>query len=226
MSHTKLTIAPQSHAHATIIAGVPRAMRVSTACRLAADWLEIHIDQLERDSRAIWLQEEKHSISRQRVAEVLHELALHAFADTHRAVIIDPADALTAEAANMLLKSLEEPPEGVRFYLLASTVARILPTLRSRAAIIGVGIGQRDDAMPIAEEFLLASIPARLAIVASLDDRIAQLQLLKDLLYLCHAGRFFHAAGWLQQMISQGDKSVNLRLMLETFALRYEVVAQ
>ena len=37
-----------------------------------------------------------------------------------------------AEAANALLKLLEEPPEGVRFVLTASEPGRVLPTIRSR----------------------------------------------------------------------------------------------
>jgi DNA polymerase-3 subunit delta' len=53
-----------------------------------------------------------------------------------RAVIIDPADDLETNAANALLKSLEEPPEGTFFLLVAHRPARLLPTIRSRCRIL------------------------------------------------------------------------------------------
>ncbi len=49
-----------------------------------------------------------------------------------RVVIIDPADALNANAANALLKVLEEPPPHVHFLLVTSRWRNLLPTLRSR----------------------------------------------------------------------------------------------
>lgn len=49
--------------------------------------------------------------------------------------IIDDAEDLTEEAVNALLKAFEEPPERVYFILTCSNRSRLLPTLRSRAAI-------------------------------------------------------------------------------------------
>lgn len=49
-----------------------------------------------------------------------------------RAIIIDPADDMEKAAANALLKSLEEPPAGTFFLLVAHRPARLLPTIRSR----------------------------------------------------------------------------------------------
>ncbi len=53
-----------------------------------------------------------------------------------RVVIIDPADDLERNAANALLKSLEEPPEGTYFLLVAHRPARLLPTIRSRCRTV------------------------------------------------------------------------------------------
>lgn len=53
-----------------------------------------------------------------------------------RAVIIDPADDLEPNAANALLKSLEEPPAGTFFLLIAHHPARLLPTIRSRCRVL------------------------------------------------------------------------------------------
>ena len=43
-----------------------------------------------------------------------------------------PADAMNLIAANALLKTLEEPPAGVRLLLVTEDAERLLPTLRSR----------------------------------------------------------------------------------------------
>ena len=49
-----------------------------------------------------------------------------------RAVIIDSADDLEKSAVNALLKSLEEPPAGTIFLLVAHRPGGLLPTVRSR----------------------------------------------------------------------------------------------
>lgn len=49
-----------------------------------------------------------------------------------RTVIVDAADELNANAANALLKSLEEPPARTIFLLVSSSPGRLLPTIRSR----------------------------------------------------------------------------------------------
>ena len=49
-----------------------------------------------------------------------------------RAIIIDPADDMEKGAVNALLKSLEEPPTGTYFLLVAHRPGRLLPTVRSR----------------------------------------------------------------------------------------------
>jgi len=50
----------------------------------------------------------------------------------HRVFIIDGAEHLSAEAANSLLKTLEEPPPKVMFVLLATNERLLLPTILSR----------------------------------------------------------------------------------------------
>ncbi|MFZ5608641.1 MAG: DNA polymerase III subunit delta' [Pseudomonadota bacterium] len=49
-----------------------------------------------------------------------------------RVVIVDAADALNANAANAILKLLEEPPARTVFLLVAHSPGALLPTLRSR----------------------------------------------------------------------------------------------
>jgi DNA polymerase III subunit delta' len=49
-----------------------------------------------------------------------------------RVVIVDPADEMNIQAANALLKMLEEPPHGVVFLLVSHQPSGLLPTIRSR----------------------------------------------------------------------------------------------
>ncbi len=53
-----------------------------------------------------------------------------------RVVIVDPADDMEKNAVNALLKSLEEPPSGTYFILVAHRPGRLLPTIRSRCRIL------------------------------------------------------------------------------------------
>ncbi len=53
-----------------------------------------------------------------------------------KAVVISMADGMTVQAANSLLKTLEEPPLGTVFVLSARSVCGVLPTIASRCAVI------------------------------------------------------------------------------------------
>ncbi len=50
----------------------------------------------------------------------------------HRVAIFDSADEMTNQAANALLKLLEEPPAKVTILLISHQPGRLLPTIRSR----------------------------------------------------------------------------------------------
>lgn len=50
----------------------------------------------------------------------------------YRVAIVDAADDMNANAANALLKTLEEPPERGVLFLISHSPGRLLPTLRSR----------------------------------------------------------------------------------------------
>lgn len=53
-----------------------------------------------------------------------------------RIIIIDPADDLNRNAANAILKLLEEPPRQAMFLVLAHAPGRLLPTIRSRCMAV------------------------------------------------------------------------------------------
>lgn len=53
-----------------------------------------------------------------------------------RVVIIEDFQTARADFANALLKSIEEPPEGVHFILVTTNKATLLPTILSRCMVI------------------------------------------------------------------------------------------
>jgi DNA polymerase-3 subunit delta' len=62
-----------------------------------------------------------------------------------RVVIVDRADELNQNAANALLKALEEPPPKTLFLLISSAEGRLPVTIRSRARTLRVaGLGEED----------------------------------------------------------------------------------
>lgn len=65
-------------------------------------------------------------------AGLCYELAHAPTTANRRIALIDDADAMNEEAANALLKTLEEPPPGAILILLSPDSEAVLPTIRSR----------------------------------------------------------------------------------------------
>ena len=74
-------------------------------------------------------------------------LGLRSHRGRRRMVLVHPAEALNASAANALLKALEEPQAGAHFILVSHRAARLLPTIRSRCAAVPVGVPERERAL-------------------------------------------------------------------------------
>jgi DNA polymerase-3 subunit delta' len=66
------------------------------------------------------------------IKEVQHAASLPPFEGKHKVFIIDGAELLSTEAANCLLKTLEEPESKVTFILLTTNDRLLLPTVVSR----------------------------------------------------------------------------------------------
>ncbi|MFC7703955.1 DNA polymerase III subunit delta' [Plastorhodobacter daqingensis] len=62
-----------------------------------------------------------------------------------RVVIVDAADDMNVNAANALLKVLEEPPAGVTMLLVSHQPSRLLPTIRSRCRELRLGVLPPED---------------------------------------------------------------------------------
>jgi DNA polymerase III subunit delta' len=73
------------------------------------------------------------------VREVIHAANYRPPVEARRAFAIFTSSAFMKEAANSLLKVLEEPPERTSIVLLTDNPHELLPTIRSRAALYRLG---------------------------------------------------------------------------------------
>ena len=64
-----------------------------------------------------------------------------------RVVLVHPAEDMNPNAANALLKSLEEPPPAVLFLLVSHQPARLPATIRSRCVAVAVRVPVREIAL-------------------------------------------------------------------------------
>lgn len=87
------------------------------------------------DVVVISLEDDATQIKIAQIRQVLARLEFQPFEGRNKVFVIDPADLLNAEAANALLKGLEEPPENSFFILITVNVHELLPTVRSRCQI-------------------------------------------------------------------------------------------
>jgi DNA polymerase-3 subunit delta' len=83
----------------------------------------------------ISVEEEATQIKIGQIRQALGMLAMQPLEGRNKVFIIDPADALNTEAANALLKGLEEPPENSFLFLITVNVQELLMTVRSRCQI-------------------------------------------------------------------------------------------
>jgi DNA polymerase-3 subunit delta' len=101
-----------------------------TACKKIqagthADVIVIGLTQNEENTEA-------KLIGIDQIKEVQHAASLPPFEGKHKVFIIDGAELLSTEAANCLLKTLEEPEAKVTFILLTTNDRLLLPTVVSR----------------------------------------------------------------------------------------------
>lgn len=89
----------------------------------------------EQHHSILWLTPEKEHYTLEQL-EIIHSTIAYKLADReHYFIVIQKAERLSTTCANSLLKSIEEPPAGYHFILLAERIEFILPTIRSRCQV-------------------------------------------------------------------------------------------
>lgn len=143
--------------HALLLVGPPGWGEARFANWLALRLLELDVGQ---DAELIahpdlrWTRPDGAVIK----VDAVRELA--AFAEgnpqvaSRKVAVLEDAHALNRNAANALLKTLEEPPAGVHLVLVSSRPGQLLPTIRSRCQRIVLPMHQS-----AAEEWLRQTVP-------------------------------------------------------------------
>ena len=81
------------------------------------------------------------------IRALIEKLALTGHGSGYRVIILTPADAMNVNAANSLLKTLEEPPERCLLLLVTDRPSRLMATIRSRSQQIRFDLPPRDQAL-------------------------------------------------------------------------------
>lgn len=141
----KATLALRLAAALQCDAPTPWACGVCPPCRKVARGLHPDLREITQAVNAETGKAKRDIVVDQVREAVVAPLALPPYEGRRLIFLIDPADALNANAQNALLKSLEEPPSYVQFLLVTAAPAALLPTVRSRCQVVSFGpLGEAD----------------------------------------------------------------------------------
>jgi len=135
-------IASNRMPHAVLLLGPAGCGKRSTAVWMAGQRLglpgastmpqyPLEIPQ-HADMRWICPPEDKHTVGVEQIRVLISELNLTSYEGRGKVAVIDSAHAMTASAANSLLKTLEEPSGATLLILIADRVGRLPATIFSR----------------------------------------------------------------------------------------------
>lgn len=91
-----------------------------------------------------------------------------------RVCVIDNADMMTVAAANALLKTLEEPREGIHLLLITDWPTKLLPTIKSRVQQVAVDHIQLDRAKAYISDYIQSNKVVEYANGSQLSTQIEQ----------------------------------------------------
>ena len=161
--HVNHMMQQQRLPHALIIGGVPGIGKLTFAKRLAAALLcqklingnacnqckscQLLAANSHPDYKLMQPEEAGKAILVDQVRNIQHAMATTAQQGGARVVIINGASDLNLNAANALLKQLEEPGDNSYFLLLHQWPKAVLPTVRSRCQLLDITIPAPEQAL-------------------------------------------------------------------------------
>lgn len=161
--------------------------------------------------------------------EIRAASSMTGFSGNKRVYIIG-ARAFTHEAQNALLKTLEEPGEGVLFFLIVPSKELVIPTVRSRLFLMTADAPEcSPEDLADAERFFNGDTADRLTFVAKIyqeEDRDLARDNAKTLLtalLVVYARQVNRDSRYLERLITTRrrlySRSPSLKLLLEDIAL-------
>lgn len=151
------------HAHAYLFSGLPGIGKRDFAAAFAA-WLLCEQPQQGQacgqcrscmlrqagshpDMLLLEPEEEGKAIRVDAVRQLVGFITQTAQQGGRKVIILQPAEAMNQNAANALLKSLEEPTRDTYLLLVSDQPSRLLPTIRSRCLVQALPTPSRDQAL-------------------------------------------------------------------------------
>ncbi len=136
-AHAYLFFGPRGVGKATTAKVFAAALNCKSACGTCSSCRAI-LNHTHTDFHYL-APEGSRTILRGQVMDLLHAVNLKQQSDQYKVAVIDDAQVLGPEAANALLKTLEEPPGNVVFILVADDAGQVLPTIASRCQRVRFG---------------------------------------------------------------------------------------
>jgi DNA polymerase-3 subunit delta' len=176
-AHAYLIVGPSQVGKATLALDLARALncrsREDMPCGTCTQCLRISAGQ-HADVRILSLDSRPEGASRteigiDEVRELQHQANLKPYEGSHRVFIVDGAEHMSEQAANALLKTLEEPPPQVVITLLTCEEGALLATVRSRC--------RRLELRPMAVSQVARFLVERRFTEQSQADRLARLSM-------------------------------------------------
>jgi DNA polymerase-3 subunit delta' len=108
---------------------------------------QLHLAETHPDLHRLVPEEEGKAIKIDSIREFTEQEGLAAHSGGYKIVLIEPADAMTNEAANSLLKTLEEPVASTLIILITAKPGSLPATIRSRCQQIVLSAPPKDIAL-------------------------------------------------------------------------------
>ncbi len=173
--------------------------------------------------------------------------AVHSMRPIHESakkIFVISMNGITVEAQNAMLKLLEEPAEYANFFLIIPSEHLLLPTVRSRVAIIQTGDGAESgrksmradagnsEANTEAKKFIASTIPKRLETIKKLTEDITKekrtkqdaIEFLNEIEATVYSEKGIRNGRQALEAIEQarnyaGDRAPSLKMLLEYVAM-------
>lgn len=171
------------------------------ACRKALSGIHPDIRHVGREAGSKG--ELRSAVTVDQIREVTADAYVLPNEAARKVYILDEADKMNPQAQNALLKTLEEPPEGVIFLLCVENAGQLLPTVRSRCAELSCN-AEKSSETEESEKLALAYL--RLA-TADNEAELCRWCLKNERLDRAEAAAFFASAEELLAALLAGRRS-------------------
>lgn len=204
-----------------------KACQQCSECRKTDNGNQINLHFIEPDGQSIKIDQ---------IRQLQRDLSYRNETKQRDVYIIQSAEKMTIQAANSLLKFLEEPSSEIVAILITNNIQAILPTIRSRTMAVPFIPMQKSDMLNILVKEGVSPTLARTAIHASSGiegarqllekNGFAEIRTLVIQLGKESVTKYIQAMVTAQQKLFKSDYSEDISLVLQLLLLWYKDMTQ